>query len=142
MLVVVVAIDVVVVAAEVDVVAALAPCAFEPRGSDDRGACPSRALEVAVVDVDAPVARGAADELEHPAMASSPIVIASAGVRLVPRTDLFIKRHDGPRRVLRPATAHQLVDFARVDPYERRSATISQPEDRSGMLELTQTRRG
>jgi hypothetical protein len=139
----VVAMDVVVVAAEVDVVTAAAPFPFELREPDDRAACGSRALEVAVVDVDAPVARGAADELVHPAMVSSPIVIASAGVRLVPRTDLFIKPHDGSRRVVRPATAYQLVEFARVDPtYKGVSATIPQPEDRSGMLEMTQTRRG
>jgi hypothetical protein len=66
---------------------------------------------MAVVDVVAPVGRGTAAALVHPAIASSPIVIASAGARVWPRTDLFIIRHDGSRRVVRPATAHQLRRF-------------------------------
>jgi hypothetical protein len=68
---------------------------------------------VTAVVVVAPVGRGVADELVHPAMASNPIVIASAGALLVPRTDLFIIRHDGSGRGFRPATAHQLRQFIR-----------------------------
>lgn len=110
-LVVVAAADVVVVAAEVDVVTALALSPFGSCEPGDRAACSCRAPEVTAVVVVAPVGRGAPDELVHPAMASNPIVIASAGARLVPRTDLFIIRHDGSGRVFRPATAHQLKKF-------------------------------